>query len=122
MDPTRTKPEWDHYAIVSARLRSIMNLAKDLPVNFVATCGTKLEKDDVRGTFVGKPAILGGYRDLISYDFDDVIYMAIEGSQTSRKYKAYTTKVSYFEAKSRSGLKPVYDDPTYEKLYGKEVS
>jgi len=119
-DVNRVKPEWDHYSIVQSRMKTFMKYCQDMQYNIVATCGTKLEKDDVRGTFVGKPNILGGYRDLVGFDFDDVIYMACEGTQTARKYKAYTTRVSYYDAKSRSGLAPVYEDPTYEKLYGKK--
>jgi hypothetical protein len=118
LDPTKSKPEWDHYAIVQARLKAILKFAQDLDVNVVATCGTKLEKDDIRGTFVGKPNIIGGYRDLISYDFDDVVFMTCEGTQAARKYLAYTGRVSYYEAKSRSGLAFKVEDPSYAKMWG----
>lgn len=118
MDANLQKPEWDHYSLIQNRLKSLIKFAQDLDVNVVATCGTKLEKDDVRGTFVGKPNIVGGFRDLVGYEFDDVVYMAIEGGLKDRKYVAYTTRISYYEAKSRSGLDPRYEDPTYPKMYG----
>lgn len=118
VDANREKPSWDHYAVIQARLKTIIKFAQDLVANVVATCGTKLEKDDVRGTFVGKPNIIGGYRDLVSYDFDDVVYMTCEGTQTQRKYLAYTGKISYYEAKTRSGLDFKYENPSYQSMYG----
>jgi hypothetical protein len=118
IDPNKEKPEWSHYSIVQARLKTIIKFAQDLDINVVATCGTKLEKDDIRGTFIGKPNILGGYRDVISYDFDDVVFMTCEGTQDSRKYMAYTGKISYFEAKTRSGLNFKYQNPSYSSMWG----
>lgn len=122
LDRTKVKPEWDHYSIIQAKLRSIITFAQDLSLNFVATCGTKLEKDDIRGTFVGKPNILGGYRDQVSFDFDDVVYMTCERNQTARKYIAYTGRVSYFEAKSRSGLDFKYENPSYASMWGAKAT
>jgi hypothetical protein len=120
LDANKQKPEWDHYSLIQNRLKTIVKTAQDLDVNIVATCGTKLERDEVRGTFVGKPNILGSFRDLVGYEFDDVIYMTIEGGIKDRKYVAYTTRVSYYEAKSRSGLQSRYEDPTYTELYGSQ--
>lgn len=119
LDPNRVKVDWDTYSVLQARLKSIIKFSQDLDVNIVATCGTKLEKDDILGSFVGKPNIIGGYRDTVIYDFDDCLYLTVEGMGASQKYKAYTSRHSYYEAKTRSGLAPVYEDPSFEKLYGK---
>jgi hypothetical protein len=98
-----------------------MKFAQDLGVNFICTAGTKLEKDDVLGTFVGKPNIIGGYRDLIAYDFDEVYYLDVEGSTSSKKYVLYTSKYRYFEAKSREGQLPYkIENPSWKKLYKEE--
>jgi len=116
--PVNTKPEWDDYACVQARLKSIIGFAKDMDFHFVCTAGTKLEKDDALGTFVGKPNLIGGFRDLVSYEFDEVYFLDSEGNGSKTIYTLFATKYRYFEAKSRLGVPSQTSDPSYEKLYG----
>jgi len=119
-DPNRVKPEWDHYSMIQNRMKHLMKYAQDLGLNVVGTAGIKLERDEVLGSFVGKPNIIGGYRDLIAHDFDEVYYLDCEEQSGEKppKYVAHTTKYRYFEAKSRDGIKDRVEDPTYLKLYG----
>jgi len=117
-DPTKSKPEWDHYTAVAARLAEIVKRCADLDMNVVFTCGVKLEKDDILGKFEGKPNVVGGYRDKVSHDFDEVYYMDTEGTGKNANYILFTGKYRYFEAKSREGLEYQYKDPSYEKLFG----
>ena len=119
-NPLNTKPEWDDYNAVKARLHDIVLRCKDLGLNIVAICGEKLEKDEVLGTFVGKPNLVGGYRDLIGYDFDELLYLDTEGTGDRVRYNAYAQKYRYYDAKSRYGLKGKFEAPSFEKLYGKE--
>lgn len=118
-DPLVTKPEWDDYNAVKARLHDIVLRCKDLSLNIVAICGEKLEKDEVLGTFVGKPNIVGGYRDLIGYDFDELLYLDAEGTGERVKYYAYAQKHRYYDAKSRYGLKGRFENPKFSDMYGR---
>lgn len=119
LDPDSTRAEWFHYLMVQNRLKSIMRFCQDLGMNVICTAGTKLERDDVLGTFVGKPNIVGGYRDLVAYDFDEVYYLSVEGSGNAPKFYLYTNSYRYFEAKSREGGLPYkIENPSWSKLYG----
>lgn len=119
-DPVNNKPEWDDYMMMKSRIASIITFAQDMGLNVVATCREKIERDEVTGTFVGKPNVLGSYRDDVGYEFDDVGYMTIEGKGEARKYMIYFSQYKYFGAGSRSGLPLKMESPTYEKLYGEK--
>lgn len=116
--PITSKPEWDHYTAIAARMAEITKRCADLDMNVVFTCGVKLEKDDILGNFEGKPNIVGGYRDKVAHDFDEVYYMDTEGTGKDVKYVLYTAKYRYFEAKSREGLEYQYKNPSYKGLFG----
>jgi len=116
-NPNLEKPEWDDYMVLQNQLKDIMTTAQDLDINIVGTCGEKLERDEVRGTFVGKPAIVGGYRDAIGYAFDEYYHMAVEGSGEKVKYVVHTVKHLYYTAKSRDGMPAKIEDPTHAKLF-----
>jgi hypothetical protein len=120
-DPNSAKPEWDHYAILASRMKNIVMEARETGCHNILICATKLEKDDVRGNFEGKPNIVGGYRDLIGYDFDYVFYQTAEGVKDKKKFMLYTAKNSYFAAKARSPKgKPLdyaYENPTFSSIW-----
>lgn len=117
-DPTKQKPEWDDYSAVQARMKTAIKFAEDLGLHVVATAGVKLERDEVLGTFIGKPNIVGSYRDVVAHDFDEEYYLEAVTAQGKTTYKLYTSKVKYYEAKSRAKVKSC-DDPTYLTLYPK---
>lgn len=116
---TSFKPEWDHYDLVATRLEKIINRARDLGLNVVATCGVKIDKDDVSGTFLGQPDIVGAYRNRVGHDFDEYFYMEPETAQNKTTWYAFTSKYKYYQAKSRDGRMGRLTMPTYETLYGK---
>lgn len=117
-DPVNTKPEYDDYMKVGNRMKTSMLRCKDLKLNVVAICGERLEKDEVLGTFVGRPNLVGSYRETIGHDFDEVYYMTTEGGLNKQSHVIYTSKYKYYDAKSRMGLETKYTDPSFEKLYG----
>lgn len=123
-DPLKGKPEWDHYAILQSALKNIVIAVRDAGLNMVLVCGQKLEKDDARGSYVGEPLIVGGYRHVIDHDVDYVFYLTTEagGSAKPQRYLLYTGKYSYFAAGTRcpkaTPLVYKYEDPTYEKIFG----
>jgi DNA polymerase III delta prime subunit len=121
-DPLKEKPIYDHYLAVKNRLHDIVLRCKDLELNIIAICGEKLEKDEERGTFVGKPNIVGSYRDLIGYDFDEMYYMDVRGTGKKRTYALYTSKYKYYDAKSREGLKDEFEDATWDSLFKEQES
>lgn len=118
-DPNKSKPEWDHYSLVQARMKALMKYSQDLGLNVVATAGVKLERDEILGTFVGKPNIVGGYRDVVAHDFDECYYLDCEekGSGKPPEYVAHTHRYRYFEAKSRDGIQDRVVNPRYETLW-----
>jgi hypothetical protein len=121
-DPNKSKPEWDHYALVQSRMKSLMKYAQDLGLNVVATAGVKLERDEILGSFVGKPNIVGSYRDLVAHDFDECYFLDCEekGLGKPPEYVAHTHKFRYFEAKSRDGVADRIVNPSYDTLWAKE--
>jgi len=118
-NPVTTKPEWDDYQVLGNELRAITKYLKDLPMNVVATCGVKLEKDEVRGTFIGQPSIIGGFRNVVGHEFDELYYMETKSRGKEVEYLTHFQKSGYFYAKSRYGLKGTLANATYEKLYKK---
>jgi len=118
---TNSKPEWDHYDLVHKRMSSIVKRFRDLGLNVVATAGVKVERDDVSGTYLGQPDIVGGYRHKVGHDFDEYFYMEPETTGGKTHWYAYTTKFRYYQAKSRDGRAPKIFDLTYDNLYGKDA-
>ncbi|MFH1624125.1 MAG: AAA family ATPase [Pseudomonadota bacterium] len=118
--PTNNKPNWDDYNALQERLKDVIGRCLDLPMHFVLTALTTLEKDENRGTYIGKPNLKGGYRDKIEADFDYVLYLVAEKIKTNVHYRCYTIPEGYFKAKVRGKFKPVYENATFDKLFGKE--
>jgi hypothetical protein len=120
-DPNKEKAEYDHWGQLQNNLKTIFNRTKDLGLNVLATSGVTLEKDEVRGNWIGQPAILGSFRHLIGHYFDGVFYMDATGSGEGVKYTLYTKKFTYFNSKVRGRELPYkITDPTYDKLLGEK--
>jgi len=122
-NPDIVKASWDNYSQLQNRLKHLLKYSQDLGLNVVATAGVKLERDEILGSFIGKPNIVGGYRDLVSHDFDSVFYLECVdvGRGKPPKYVAHTSKYRYFEAKSRDGMMGVIESPAYERLWGLDI-
>ena len=122
-EPTMCKPEWDDYTLLTAELKAIVKYLQDMEINVVATCGVKLEKDEIRGTFVGLPDIIGSFRNAVGYEFDELYYMEVKTKTTGVEYITHFQKHGYFSAKSRDGKKGFMINADYDKLFNnnKEV-
>lgn len=116
-DITKVKPEWDDYTVLTAELKAITKYIQDMDINVVATCGVKLEKDEIRGTFVGLPDILGSFRNAVGYEFDELYFMEVKTKGKDVEYVTHFQKISYFSAKSREGKKGFMVNATFDKLF-----
>lgn len=125
-DPANDKPEWDHYNMLKGRLSAVTKLTQSLPYNVVATVGVGFDKDEVTGAYIGEPLILGSFRKIVGYMFDEVYLLDARQKKTatgtSVTYECHTKPTMFFKAKSRTDLPAVIIDPTFGKLYGKEAS
>ena len=117
-DITKAKVEWDDYTLLSAELESIMKYIQDIGLNIVGTCGVKLEKDEVTGAFIGLPDILGGFRNSIGYEFDEMYHMEVKKKAGDAvEYITHFQKAGYFVAKSREGKTGIMKNASYETLF-----
>jgi hypothetical protein len=119
-NPNTEKPDWDDYNSVLNRTKYIMKYCQDLGYNIIVICGEKLEKDEITGTFVGEPNIVGSYRRSAAHDFDEMYYMETKEAREGTEYYLYTVKHKYYNAKSRLGVEAVIKDPSFNTVY-KEV-
>lgn len=125
LDFLNDKPQYDHWNFLAARLDNITKLAQEVPFNFVATCGTKTEKDEQSGSWLGLPDIIGGYRNDIGYQYDEVYYFETRRARQNDvtqpgkdlTYEAHTAKFRIFDAKSRLDIpNSTIQNPTYDLL------
>ena len=117
-DITKAKVEWDDYTLLSAELEAIMKYIQDIGLNVVGTCGVKLEKDEVTGGYIGLPDILGGFRNSIGYEFDEMYHMEVKKkSGDTVEYITHFQKSGYFVAKSRDGKTGIAKNASYETLF-----
>ena len=115
-DPTNDKPEFDDWNALQNRIKKILDILKDLSCHVICTAGVKLEKDEIRNTFVGRPNILGGIRDVIGHYFDEFFYMEPRGSGDKLKYVTYTKRHEYYAAKSRGNRPGKIENASFKDL------
>lgn len=115
LDPVNSKPEWDHYAIVKERLSKIIDLIMSLPMHVVVTAWVETEKDESTGAMVARPSLTGKFREVIAGNFDEFYYMDVQQGNPT-KYFVRTSKYGIYTAKSRLGLPPSIENPTFEAL------
>lgn len=115
--PNVDKPDWDDYNALQSRAKNIIGTAQDMGLHVIAICGEKLERDEIRGTFVGRPNIVGGYRETIAHDFDELYYMTTKNTQSGIEYLLYSVEYTYFKAKSRLGVAQKITDPSFSTVY-----
>lgn len=121
-DPNAEKADFDHWGEVLNRQQHIVKYARDCGLHVVATAGVKLERDELRGTFVGHPDIPGQYRTKVSHEFDEVLFFEVEQKGAKIVRKCHSTPYLYYEGKSRSGLPPVIEAPIFTSLYGENAT
>jgi hypothetical protein len=118
-DPKKTKPDWDDWSSLLNICVEITQICKDITDrNVVFTASSQLDQDRATGAFVGLPEIQGSFRNKIGKQFDEVYYFAKDGQGENVEFNCYTQKYKWFDCKSRLGLPPVVQNPTYETLYG----
>jgi len=118
-DPMEVKAGYDEYGRLLNVQLAIGKLLKSLSreYNIVVTALPTVDKDENTGSMIGGPLLVGQYRNLIGADFDEVYYLATEGTKDNVKHVLYTSKTSFFDAKTRIGGLPYkMEDPTYDKL------
>jgi hypothetical protein len=106
------------YNIIGRRLLGIVDMARELPYNFIATAGIDRVKDDVGAVLEAPMASGNKLGPKIPHTFDDV-YLTEQVNDKNDVFWALTplqTKRFNFSG-SRLGL-PMkkYKNPTYEKL------
>ena len=116
-DILKCKPEWDDYDCLKNEFLSIMKYVQDIGLHFVATCGVKMEKDEVRGTFIGQPNIIGGYRHIVGHDFNEVYYLEEKKGVKENEYIVHFQKFSYYATKSELKKKCTITNASYETLF-----
>ncbi len=118
-NPLIEKPDWDDYAMLSARLLMLHVMLEDIPFNVVVTGLPMLEKDEVTGGFIGKINVIGGFRNSIAKHYDEMYFLEMQTTRNESHSIAHLRKYRYYVAKSRDGLDSEIKDPTYTKLYVK---
>jgi hypothetical protein len=117
-DPLAIKPSYDEYGkLLNVGLELGKRLKRlSLTYNVVVTALPKLDKDDLTGEMTGGPNLVGGYRDLIGADFDELYFLADEGAREKSQHVLYTARYRFYPAKTRLGLPYRIVDPTYAIL------
>jgi hypothetical protein len=118
-NPMETKASYDEYGKL---LNTQIELGKTLKrlssqYNIVVTALVDVNKDENTGSMYGGPLLVGGYRQLIGADFDEVYYLATEGSKDSIKHVAYTAKTGIYDAKTRLALPYRLENPSADMLF-----
>lgn len=115
-NPTNEKATFDEWGLLLNRMKELLDILKDIPIHVIATAGAKIEKDEVRGTFVGRPMLVGGAREIVGHYFDEFLFMEPKGSGEKLKYCTYMKRYTYYAAKSRSGRPAMIENATFEDL------
>jgi hypothetical protein len=114
---TTSKPQWDDWNALKARLTSITKLTQDInKFHFVATAWEDITKDDLSGETYGGPQVLGGFSKQIGHFFDEIYYMNLRRSQGDYVYEAHSKKFGRYAAKSRIGVPTIIKDPDFNQL------
>jgi hypothetical protein len=122
-DLSKEKAQFDDYGMLRQRFWSITTLLQDMKKNVVATCWPMLEKDEETGRLVGRPNIVGSFRETVGGYFDEYYYLVCrpgKQGEPSYIYEAYTKPYQYWQARSRDVMPPVIRDLTYDKIVRKK--
>ena len=118
-DPLDVKAGYDEYGRLLNIQIALGKLFKALSsqYNVIVTALPTIDKDENTGSIVGGPSLVGQYRGLIGADFDEVYYLMSEGTKDNVKHVLFTSKQSFYDAKSRLGGMPYkLENPTYDSI------
>ncbi len=107
---------YDSYARLKQRYRTFVRRVQDMGMHAVFTAGVQGDDDEVTGGAVAMPRILGGYRQEIGHDFDEVYYAECQSVGQQYKYLMHVRQHRIYPAKSRSAITAPIEDPSYEKV------
>jgi hypothetical protein len=118
--PEENKPEFDEWNTLKVQLQTITRLSQDIPMNFVATCIARQDKDELSGGYLIMPDIQGSFRSEIQAKFDEVYYFTARHERVNNIdqtiYEAKTKPGRNYVAKSRDDIQGVIQNPTYDTL------
>lgn len=93
------------FGLVTAKMRGLFNLSKDLPYHVLVIANMSTFKDDLTGAIDDKPMFIGQMRDESPILPDIALYHSDEPtSKGGTEYCAYAVRVSRNVAKDRTGL------------------
>lgn len=117
IEDKRGDASYDAYGRLKQCYRTFVRRVKDLDLNVVMTAGVQGDDDEVTGTPVAMPRILGGYRHEIGHDFDEVYFAECVGrGDEPKEYRMHVSQYRQYPAKSRSAITEPILDPSYTKL------
>ena len=127
-----TRPDWDAYMRLKNRQVFLMGLIKEISykhgINFIVTALPVLEGDEAEkmkrdekkasiksgfSTVRGMPNLVGGYKKIIGAVFDEVHYLETYTAASGTKRRLWTVMHNDYLAKTRLGLPPSIEDPTF---------
>jgi hypothetical protein len=115
LNPSRNKyiPTGPDYNANTEHMRQIASTLRNLPINVIATCHVKEEKDESSGRLLVRPNLTAKLAGTMNHTFDTVGYMTMDG-EIRRLQVHPTDKVT---AKTRiGGLPTVIDNPNIAEL------
>ena len=115
------KATFAHWGVLLNQMTTIFDIAKDLTINVVATAGVRTEEDAEGSPVESNPYLLGRFREIIGHCFDEFLYMEVTGAGKNLHYEAHSVPYRYHKGKTRTLNTHRIEDPTFEKIYGKEV-
>lgn len=118
-DPTKEKALFDDYGMLRQRMWSIATLLQSIPCHVVGTCWATIEKDEVSGQFIGRPEMVGKFRETLGGYFDEYYFLECRAGRQGEPayvYEAHTKPYRWWQARTRINLPAVIRDLTYEKI------
>jgi hypothetical protein len=112
-------PKFEEYGKLKYRMNQLSSIIKDLSakMNVILTATPIAEKDDRTGITMGRPDIIGSYRETIGAVVDEEYYLeaqVINGA--APKFKLYAAPRGVYEAKTRTLSKFEFENATYPAL------
>ncbi len=107
------------FGLITAKMRGLFNLSKDLPYHIVIIANMQTLKDDLTGAVEDKPMFIGAMRDEAPILPDITLFHDIESTREGTlEYVAYPVRISRNIGKDRTGLLPPrIVNPTFNSIW-----
>jgi len=119
-DASRNKflPTGPDYNVNTEHMRQIASALRDLPMNVVVTSHVKEEKDDATGRVLLRPNLTPKLAGTMAGIFDVVGFLTVNGTGEAATRTLQVHPTASVVAKCRvGGLKPIVEDPTFDRLF-----